>query len=189
MPAVIGMTEPRTVHDRRMDALLFELEKDLESDRGEPAAIRASVAHGATALGATAASIFLLGPDGEALHGALLGWDWTRTSFDVLLVEWPNVRRCVVANAPVHFTAVEAEGAEEGWFEQRGIGATTCAPMTFAGRVLGVLFFDYAARMEPENDLEVARRVADQCALLVRRAEDRITSGAAPSSAPSAPDR
>jgi GAF domain-containing protein len=183
------MTDPRSTHDRRTAALLVELEKELESDRGDAESIRASVAHGAKALGATAASIFLLSPDGKALHGALVGWDWTRTSFEVPLAEWPNVRRCVDTNAPVHFTAAEAEGPEEGWFEQRGIGATTCAPMTFEGRVLGVLFFDYAPRAEPEIDLDVAKRVADQCALLVRRAEDALTSGAAPSSGPSARDR
>lgn len=189
MPAWVRMTDPQPARTRKMADLLVELAKDLESEEGEASAIRASVAHGIAALGATSASIFLLGEDGRTLHGALSGWDWTRTSFDVPLAEWPNVRRSVEADEVAHFTAADAEGSEQGWFERRGIHATTCTPMTAGGRVLGVVFFDYSANARPELDLELAKRVADQCARLVLRAEARVTFGGSPSSAPSAPDR
>jgi hypothetical protein len=158
------------IHERRMGELFLALAKDMSGERDEAASIRASVAHASAALGADAASIFLLSPDGKRLHGALVGWDWTRTSFVADVEDWPNVERAIAANEPSFVTAENARFAEEAWFERRGIKAAICAPMAADGRVLGVLFFDYATPSTSRVDLRLAKDVADQCALLVERA-------------------
>ncbi len=160
----------RQMHERKMGELFLALAKDMSGGRDEAASIRASVTHASAALGADAASIFLLSPDGKRLHGALVGWDWTRTSFVADVESWPNVARAIAANETVYMTAENAHFAEEAWFERRGIKAAICAPMAADGRVLGVLFFDYAAPSTPRIDLRLAKDVADQCALLVERA-------------------
>jgi hypothetical protein len=162
------------LHDERMADLFLLLARDMSSDGDEAAAIRTAVAHAKDALGATAASIFLLGPDGRSLHGALIGWDWTRSSFVTELEQWPNVARAIAANEACHFTAANAQSAEEGWFERRGIDAVICAPMAVDGRLLGVLFFDYAGPPPYPVDLTLAKTVADQCAMLVEREAARV---------------
>jgi hypothetical protein len=163
------------VHERRIADLFVVLASDMTTDGHEAATIRACVAHASKALGAHAASIFLLSPDAKKLHGALVGWDWTRTSFAADLAEWPNVQQAVDTNHVRFFTGVEARRAELGWFERRGIAAAVCAPMAVEGKVLGVLFFDYAS-VDPDSalDLSLAKTVADQCALLVSRAAARV---------------
>lgn len=162
------------IHERRMGELFLALAKDMSGERDEAATIRASVTHGSTALGADAASIFLLSPDGRRLHGALVGWDWTRASFVADVESWPNVARAIAANEPFYMTAENAQLAEEAWFERRGIKAAICAPMAADGRVLGVLFFDYATPSTSRVDLQLAKDVADQCALLVERAASAL---------------
>lgn len=167
---VLARDSSEEVHEGRMADLFLLLARDMTAERDEAATIRSAVQHAKDALGATAASIFLIGPDGRQLHGALVGWDWTRTSFVADLEQWPNVARAISRNEPCHFTSASAAGAEEGWFERRGIQAAVCAPMAVDGRVVGVLFFDYAIATEPAVDLALAKTVADQCALLVERA-------------------
>jgi len=164
----------KEVHDERMAELFLLLARDMSVERDELATIRSAVAHAKEALGASAASIFLLSADGKSLHGALVGWDWTRSSFVTGLDQWPNVARAIAANRACHLAAEQAEGAEEGWFEQRGIQAATCAPMAADGRVVGVLFFDYTHASQPAVDLTLAKSVADQCALLVEREAARV---------------
>jgi hypothetical protein len=158
------------IHERKMGELFLALAKDMSGDRDEAASIRASVTHASAALGAHAASIFLLSPDAKRLHGALVGWDWTRASFVADVTSWPNVARAIAANEPLYMTADNAQLAEEAWFERRGIKAAICAPMAAVGRLLGVLFFDYTTPSTSRVDLRLAKNVADQCALLVERA-------------------
>lgn len=160
----------REVHEQRVGELFVTLASDMSAQGDEKASVRSSVAHAARALGADAASIFLLSPDGKRLHGALVGWDWTRTSFVAELENWPNVARAIASNASSYLTAEVAARAEEVWFERRGIKAAICAPMAARGRVLGVLFFDYVKPLVGQVDLTLAKSVADQCALLVEHA-------------------
>lgn len=161
------------VQERRLGELFVALASDMSADRDETASIRASVAQASTSLGAGAASIFLLSPDGRRLHGALVGWDWTRTSFVAELENWPSVRRAIEADEPAYVTAASAQRAEVEWFERRGIKAAICAPMSAQGRAVGVLFFDYFAASASQVSLALAKRIADQCALLVERAARR----------------
>lgn len=158
------------VHERRIGELFVALAKDLSAAHDERTSIRSSVSRASEALGADAASIFLVSPDGRHLHGALVGWDWTRTSFVAEVERWPSVRSAIVADEAVYVTAGTAQLAEQEWFERRGIQAAICAPMAANGRVLGVLFFDYLGSTTTQVDLVLAKDVADQCALLVDRA-------------------
>jgi|GEM_PF-2904550 len=168
----------KEVHDERMAELFILLAREMTAERDDAAAIRTSVAHAKEVLGASAASMFLLGRDRNSLHGALVGWDWTRTSFVADLQQWPNVARAIAKNEACHFMAAGAERAEEGWFERRGITAAICAPMAGEGRVVGVLFFDYAGPpSDAPIDLALAKTVADQCALLVERESARLSRG------------
>lgn len=160
----------RQIHDQRIGELFLALANDMTSERDETASIRASVAHASHALSADAASIFLLSPDGRRLHGALVGWDWTRTSFVAELDNWPNVQQALARNETIYVTADTARLAEEEWFERRGIKTAICAPMSARGHVLGVLFFDYDAPSATIGDLALAKSIADQCATLVERA-------------------
>ncbi len=171
---VLAQDVSREVHERRIGELFIALANDMVAERDESGTIRASVAHASAALGADAASIFLLSPDAKRLHGALIGWDWTRTSFVAEVEHWPNVERAIAANEPVYLTADTARAAEEVWFERRGINAAICAPMAAHGRVLGILFFDYGTSKAPKVDLPLAKDIADQCALLVERAAERV---------------
>jgi hypothetical protein len=171
---VLAQDVSQQVHERRIGELFVALASDMAAERDESGSIRASVAHASEALGSDAASIFLLSPDGKRLHGALVGWDWTRTSFVAEVEHWPNVARAIAANEPVYVTVETAQSAEEVWFERRGIAAAICAPMAADGRVLGIVFFDYATSKPAEVDLPLAKEIADQCALLVQRAAARV---------------
>jgi hypothetical protein len=166
---VLAQDVSREVHEQRIGELFVALANDMSAERDETATIRSSVAHASEALGADEASLFLLSPDGARLHGALVGWDWTRTSFVAELEYWPNVRETIAANETSFMTARTARLAEEVWFERRGIKAAICAPMAVDRRVLGVLFFDYSTP-PTRVDLRLAKSIADQCALLVERA-------------------
>ena len=168
---VLAQDVSAQVHARRIGELFVALANDMTAARDEVATIRSSVQRASSALAADTASIFLLSPDNRRLHGALIGWDWMRTSFVADLEHWPNVARAISEDRPSYITASTARLAEEVWFERRGISAAICAPMSAHGRVVGVLFFDYFAPSAPSVDLTLAKSVADQCALLVERAE------------------
>jgi hypothetical protein len=167
---VLAQDVSQQMHDQRIGELFTALANDMVADRGEAASIRASVVHASDTLGAQAASIFLLSPDGRRLHGALVGWDWTRTSFVAEVEHWPNVQRALASNQTAYITEETAQLVEQAWFERRGIKAAICAPMATHGRVLGALFFDYAVPRAADIDLTLAKDVADRCALLVERA-------------------
>lgn len=171
---VLAQDVSQQVHERRIGELFVALANDMTAERDEGGSIRASISLASEALAADAASIFLLSPDGKRLHGALVGWDWTRTSFVAEVDHWPSVARAIVGNEPVYVTAETAQLAEEVWFERRGIMAAIAAPMAADGRVLGIVFFDYATRKPATVDLGLAKEIADQCALLVRRAAARV---------------
>jgi len=178
------------VNEQRIAQLFVVLATDLARERDGEEGLRASVARASDALDADAASIFLLSPDAKRLHGALVGWDWTRTSFVAEIEHWPNVARAIHANEPVYVTEPTALLAEQDWFERRGIEAAICAPMAAGGRVLGVLFFDYMQKgswptrralrdsAPARADLALAKGVADRCALHVRSAAAAVTKSA-----------
>lgn len=136
--------------------------------------VRHSVAQTSAALRADAASIFLLSRDRLRLHGAIVGWDWTRTSFVAQIEQWPSVARAIAENAAFYLTAENARRAEEAWFERRGIHASICAPMAVHGRVIGIVFFDFTTAEATTIDLTLAKRIADQCAAWVERAPELL---------------
>jgi hypothetical protein len=174
---VVVQDVSQAVHEHRIAELFVALASDMTAERDESESIRSSVMRASEALGADAASIFLLSADGTRLCGALVGWDWTRTSFVAEVEHWPNVARAIARNEAVYVTAESAQLAEEVWFERRGIKGTVCAPMMAHGRVLGVLFFDYVTPKPAQVDVRVAMEIAAQCALLVARAEQRGAAG------------
>lgn len=109
--------------------------------------IRARVRDFQRVLHADASSIFVV--DGHELKGASGEWDWTRTSFDVPLVDWPTVAAMLVSTGARYITSDSAEGAEAGWFESRGIASSLCVPL---GRA-GVVFFDFDRVRMPRRAL------------------------------------
>jgi GAF domain-containing protein len=157
------------IHQQRVAKLFLALANEVADPHDGRSSIRSTVEQGRTALGADAASIFLTSPDGLRLHGALVGWDWTRTSFDAEIERWPNVHESIRANAASYLTAHTAVGAEREWFEYRGIRSAICAPIALEGRVLGVLFFDYVSATTPPMDIALAKAIADRCAIFIAR--------------------
>jgi GAF domain-containing protein len=132
-------------------------------------AIEAKVRSGASALGGSVATLFLLSPDRRSLEGAILGWDWTRTSFSAELAYWPNVDDAIAHNRTVSIDETDALSHEIGWFERGGIHATVCVPMCDRDRVVGVLFFD-DPKMRAAGNLAAAKTIADDCAALIAQA-------------------
>jgi len=162
---LLGEDVTAHVHELETAKLFILLAAEIAGGRGASAAICRAARRAAGALDADNASIFLVGVDGRSVVGALSGWDWTRTSFHASLADWPMVARAIGEDRALYFTTREARGAEAGWFERHGIAATICAPMSSAGRALGVLFFDYFD--EPDRaDLALAKSVADHCAVV-----------------------
>lgn len=157
------------IHQQRIAKLFLALANELADPQDGKSSIRSTVERGRTALEADAASIFLTSDDGLRLHGALVGWDWTRTSFDAEIERWPNVQEAIRANVASYVTAHTAVGAEREWFEYRGIRSAICAPIALDGRVLGVLFFDYLTAKTPTMDIALAKAVADRCAIFIGR--------------------
>jgi hypothetical protein len=119
------------------------------------------------ALGATAASLFLIDEARGELTGVLGDWDWTRTSFTARLADWPTVARALGEDDPQRMTAADARGSEAGWFESRGIVWSVFVPVRHQGRPLAVLFFDFAAGRDTPDRAAVASLVdvARRCAL------------------------
>lgn len=159
------------IHEQRIAKLFLALANELVDPRDGKLSIRATVEQGRSALGADAASIFLSSPDGLRLHGALVGWDWTRTNFEADIERWPNVAEAIRANVASYVTRSTAVAAEREWFEHRGIRAAICAPIATEGRVLGVLFFDYVTATTGPMDIALAKAIADRCAMFLDRYE------------------
>lgn len=157
------------IHEQRVAKLFRALANELVDPRDGESNVRSTVEQGRTALGADAASIFLTSADGLRLHGALVGWDWTRTSFASDIERWPNVREAIRANVASYVTAQTAAAAEREWFERRGIRSTICAPIAVDGRMLGVLFFDYITAASSPMDIALAKAIADRCAIFIER--------------------
>ena len=76
--------------------------------------------------GAAAVSVFLFDNVTGDLRGVLAEWDWTRTSFPSHLSDWPTVA-AALANRDIRLIkADQSSGAEQGWFEARGIQGSDC---------------------------------------------------------------
>lgn len=116
------------------------------------------------AVEANAASFFLLDPGTSSLRGVASEWDWTRSSFDVELTEWPTTSLCLADGKIRTLTRASATGAERGWFEPRGIESAVCVPLCDRGRPLGVLFFDFDdASARDADDLALLADVGARC--------------------------
>ncbi|AKV04070.1 hypothetical protein AKJ09_10733 [Labilithrix luteola] len=117
-------------------------------------------------MGASAASAFLLDNSGSSLRGLLGQWDWTRTSFRADLSSWPTVARAVAEGRICSISAADAEGAESGWFEARGITRTLCIPLRNEAQSLGVLFLDFDEALGTDAPVDGGRllEIARHCA-------------------------
>jgi len=160
--------------ERRRAELFVKLVGDLLPSLDDRAAVRSVVTQTQLALGSTASSIFRVTPDGATLYGATGEWDWTRTSFEVPVSQWPTVEAAVTKGQPQYITAAEARFGEHGWFEKRGIVAALCVPLRAAEHAVGVLFFDFDSTRVPEpGSIDFAQSVAAHCAVALVRATTR----------------
>ncbi|MFO0619270.1 MAG: GAF domain-containing protein [Polyangiaceae bacterium] len=178
--AVLAEDVTREVEERTRAELFFELLHDLTDASAPREAVSAVIARTQRALGAVAASLFLVEPSGTELTGAPGTWDWTRSSFQLSLEEWPSVQRALGHHESVFITASGASRVETGWFEMRGIGAALCIPLAAEGRDIGVLFFDFtdAATHLDRSTLLFAEAVAGECGRALSRALRSERSGA-----------
>jgi hypothetical protein len=115
--------------------------------------------------GAAAVSLFLFDDETGDLRGVLAEWDWTRTSFPSHVSEWPTVAASLSNRDIRLITADKASGAEQGWFEARGILGSVCVPLCEGGRRLGVLFFDFDGTTHSVDraDIPFLADVGDRC--------------------------
>ena len=170
--AVLVLAEDVTevVRERWRAELFVKLVGELLPTLDERAVVRSVVTQTQRALGASASSIFRVTPDGATLFGAIGEWDWTRTSFEVPITQWPTVHAAVTTGRAHYITARDAREAELGWFEERGIDAAFCVPLRAAEHVIGVLFFDFDAGHAPEaGAVAFAENVAAHCAVALER--------------------
>lgn len=123
------------------------------------------------AVRATDASLFLLDAPGTSLRGVVSEWDWTRTSFDAEVCNWPTVARCL-EDGEVRVIAIgDATSAEREWFEPRGIVAAVCVPLWDRKRAHGVIFFDFDGAGEgfDDDDIPLLADVGYRCARALAR--------------------
>lgn len=122
--------------------------------------------------GAAAVSLFLVDRSSGDLRGVSAEWDWTRTSFLSHVSDWPTVAAALAKGDVRLITATEASGAEQGWFEARGIQGSVCVPLCEGPRPLGVLFFDFdkTTGSVDHADLPFLADVGDRCSRALGRA-------------------
>ena len=128
--------------------------------------------------GAAAVSLFLFDEATGDLTGVLAEWDWTRTSFPSHTGDWPTVATALAKREIRVMTVDEASGAEQGWFEVRGIRGSVCVPLCNDERRIGVLFFDFDASTRPVDRADVAflADVGERCARALGRSSEREQS-------------
>lgn len=123
------------------------------------------------AVRASSASLFLLDAAGTSLRGVVSEWDWTRTSFDAEIRNWPTVARCL-EDGQVRVIAIgDATSTEREWFEPRGIVTAVCVPLWDGKRAHGVIFFDFGGTDErlDEDDIPLLADVGYRCARALAR--------------------
>jgi hypothetical protein len=123
------------------------------------------------AVGASSASLFLLDAAGTSLRGVVSEWDWTRTSFDAEIRNWPTVARCL-EDGQVRVIAIgDATSTEREWFEPRGIVTAVCVPLWDGKQAHGVIFFDFNGTDErvDEDDIPLLADVGYRCARALAR--------------------
>ena len=116
-------------------------------------------------------SLFLLDAAGTSLRGVVSEWDWTRTSFDTDVRNWPTVARCL-EDGKVRVTGIaDVTSTERGWFEPRGIVTTVCVPLWDGKRAHGVIFFDFEDTDErfDDDDIPLLADVGYRCARALER--------------------
>jgi GAF domain-containing protein len=106
--------------------------------------------------------------EGDKLRGIVSEWDWTRTSFDSTLGDWPTVVAALSDGVARPLTRTGTVGAEAAWFERGGIERAMCIPMRGDGRSVGVLFFDFEAA-GGDVDVPFLEDVATRCARALTR--------------------
>ena len=168
---VIAHDVTEVVHARNRAQLFNSLTSELLASIEPRTAVRSVVTRAERALGARMSSVFVLDADGRTLHGGDNEWDWTRTSFDASLDDWPTVAAILASGSARFITLAEAASAERGWFEARGIVATLCVPLRADGAPIGVLFFDFdGARPLPIANVDFANDIGAHCAAALARA-------------------
>ena len=123
------------------------------------------------AVRASNASLFLLDAAGTSLRGVVSEWDWTRTSFDAEIRNWPAVARCLEDGEVRVIASGDATSAEREWFEPRGIVAAVCVPLWDRKRAHGVIFFDFDGAGEgfDDDDIPLLADVGHRCARALTR--------------------
>ena len=173
---VVAQDVSELVRARERAQLFTSLTSELLPSVEPRAAVRSVVTEAQRAVGARSSSIFILSDDKLVLHGGAHEWDWTRTSFDVPLADWPTVAAALAAGRPRFITKADAVGAEGGWFESRGTTAALCVPLRADGKAIGVLFFDFDdARRLPMASLDFADSIAAHCAAALSRIAEEPT--------------
>jgi hypothetical protein len=168
---VIAEDVTERVRERDRAALFRALVGELLPSMNPREAVRSVVEQTARALGAKMSSLFLVGRDGTTLQGAPGEWDWTRTSFDVPLHEWPTIEAAITSGQAKYLTAAKARGAEAGWFEAQGTVGALCVPLRTNDKAIGVLFFDFeSAQPPPIATVDFTEHVASHCAAVLARA-------------------
>ena len=166
---VIAEDVTAIVVERERAKLFMALTAELLPSVDPLKAVRSVVTQAERALGARSSSVFVL--DGaKTLRGAAGEWDWTRTSFEVALADWPNAAETLASGRARFITKTGASGAEVGWFEARGIAASLCVPLRANGSSVGVLFFDFDdERRLPMASLDFADAIGAHCAAALAR--------------------
>jgi GAF domain-containing protein len=179
--AILVLAEDVTerVRERDRAALFATLVGELLPSMNPRHAVHSVVTQTAQALGAKTASLFLLGSghghEETTLRGAPGEWDWTRTSFEVPLHDWPAVEAAVRTGHATYLTATSARAAESGWFEAHGTVGALCVPLRSNGRAIGVLFFDFDTASPPAAaTVDFAEQVAAHCAAVLDRARGAL---------------
>jgi len=118
------------------------------------------------AVGASSASLFLLDAAGTSLRGVVSEWDWTRTSFDAEIRNWPTVARCLEDGELRVIASGDATGSEHEWFDPRGIVSAVCVPVWDRERAHGVMFFDFDGAGDgfDTDDVPILTDVGRRCA-------------------------
>lgn len=166
---VIAEDVTAIVRERDQAKLFIALTAELLREVDPRKAVRSVVTRAERALGAKSSSVFVLNGE-NALRGSVGEWDWTRTSFEVELTQWPNVAGALASGRSRFITKAGATGAEAGWFESRGIAATLCVPLRANESPVGVLFFDFDSdRRLPIAVLDFADAIGAHCAAALSR--------------------
>jgi signal transduction histidine kinase len=176
---------------RRRAELLESLGTSLQDAHGFADVLDVAAPRAAEMLGADAAVVFLVDPDGHTLR-AVKGTTGPGGT-DVDLDELPHSRAAADWRRPVYLTREQIlEDSESRWFEALGYQGTLVAPLISGNRLQGVLYAHYRrgeAFAASREDLSFASAIARVSALALARANAFEREKAARAQAETAEER